>query len=71
MNVLIPGSFACAGCGEINETLVDPSQGARQSYVEDCQVCCRPWDVRVTYDENGFAAVTVDPEDDGGGPDDE
>lgn len=41
MNVLVPGSFACAACGQINETLVDPSQGARQSYVEDCQICCR------------------------------
>lgn len=35
-------SFQCASCGELNETSVDPSAGSRQSYVEDCQVCCRP-----------------------------
>ncbi len=35
-------SFQCAGCGEENETDVDPSAGSKQSYVEDCQVCCKP-----------------------------
>ena len=34
--------FRCAGCGEWNETVVDESAGSRQSYVEDCQVCCKP-----------------------------
>ena len=34
--------FQCAGCGEWNETQVDESAGSRQSYVEDCQVCCKP-----------------------------
>ncbi|NEO83715.1 MAG: CPXCG motif-containing cysteine-rich protein [Spirulina sp. SIO3F2] len=32
----------CAVCGETNLTFVDLSQGMRQSYVEACQVCCRP-----------------------------
>ncbi len=35
-------SFQCASCGEMNETSVDESAGSKQSYVEDCQVCCRP-----------------------------
>jgi hypothetical protein len=34
--------FDCAYCGETNDLFVDPSEGDRQSYVEDCQVCCRP-----------------------------
>jgi hypothetical protein len=34
--------FRCAGCGEWNETVVDESAGNRQSYIEDCQVCCKP-----------------------------
>jgi Cysteine-rich CPXCG len=34
--------FQCASCGEWNETSVDQSAGSKQSYVEDCQVCCRP-----------------------------
>jgi len=34
--------YTCAFCGEINTTFVDLSAGSQQSYVEDCQVCCRP-----------------------------
>ena len=41
----------CPYCGERNEIFVDPSGGRVQSYVEDCQVCCRPWEVRVTVGE--------------------
>ena len=42
--------FACAGCGEWNETFVDPSAGKRQSYVEDCQVCCKPNVLQIAWD---------------------
>jgi hypothetical protein len=42
--------FQCAGCGEWNLTAVDESAGRRQSYVEDCQVCCKPNMLRVEYD---------------------
>ena len=39
---MIEAEFICAYCGEVNATTVDPSGGRSQSYVEDCQVCCRP-----------------------------
>ncbi|MFY9560657.1 MAG: CPXCG motif-containing cysteine-rich protein [Terriglobales bacterium] len=42
--------YQCAGCGEWNETVVDEAAGAQQTYVEDCQVCCRPNVLRVVYD---------------------
>ena len=42
--------FQCASCGEWNTTTVDESAGRRQSYVEDCQVCCKPNVLRVEYD---------------------
>jgi hypothetical protein len=42
--------FQCAGCGEWNETYVDSSAGAKQSYVEDCQVCCKPNLLQVVWD---------------------
>ncbi len=41
--------FQCAGCGEWNETSVDESAGTVQSYVEDCQVCCKPNLLRIAY----------------------
>jgi hypothetical protein len=42
--------FQCAGCGEWNETAVDSSAGMRQSYVEDCQTCCKPNLLRIEWD---------------------
>jgi cysteine-rich CPXCG protein len=42
--------YVCAGCGEWNETTVDESAGSRQRYVEDCQVCCKPNLLRLSWD---------------------
>jgi len=42
--------FQCASCGEWNATTVDESAGSKQSYVEDCQVCCKPNLLRIEYD---------------------
>jgi len=44
--------FQCAGCGEWNCTVVDASVGTRQSYVEDCQVCCKPNVLRIVLDRD-------------------
>jgi len=46
-------SFQCAGCGQCNQTKVDVSSGRRQSYVEDCQVCCKPNVLHIEYDSAG------------------
>jgi hypothetical protein len=46
----VEGRYQCAGCGEWNTTTVDESAGGRQSYVEDCQVCCKPNVLHVEYD---------------------
>jgi hypothetical protein len=42
--------YQCAGCGEWNETSVDSSAGSKQSYIEDCQVCCKPNILRIAWD---------------------
>jgi hypothetical protein len=42
--------YQCAGCGEWNEIVVDESAGGRQQYVEDCQVCCKPNLLFVSWD---------------------
>lgn len=52
----------CPYCGEVNEIALDPGSGTEQEYVEDCQVCCRPWRVAIRYDLHGEAEVTVEPE---------
>lgn len=54
----------CPYCGETVEIALDPGGGPEQEYVEDCQVCCRPWQVRVTYNDSGTAEVEVEAGDD-------
>ncbi len=49
----------CPYCGEPNEITLDPGSGARQEYVEDCHVCCQPWQVIVWYRADGSADVSV------------
>ncbi len=51
---------ACPYCGERIVIGLDPGGGTTQEYVEDCQVCCRPWRVRLRYDETGTAEVLVE-----------
>jgi hypothetical protein len=39
----------CPYCGEEVEIYVEPD--VRGTLVQDCEVCCNPWQVRVTWDE--------------------
>ena len=39
--------FHCPYCREGISMLVDISEPGRQTYVEDCEVCCRP--IQITY----------------------
>ncbi len=50
---------SCPYCGKPSEIMVDPAGGAIQEYVEDCEVCCQPWLVRVRLDAEGQASVSV------------
>ncbi len=49
----------CPYCGAEIEFVVDPTGGPVQDYVEDCEVCCQPWSVRVTLDRDGQPSVEV------------
>ena len=62
MHTVEPVSIECPYCGETIEILVDPSV-ERQSYIEDCQVCCRPINLTVTMDEEGVPQVAASSED--------
>lgn len=52
-------TVCCPFCGEVNEIVLDPGSGSEQEYVEDCQVCCRPWWLTVRYLSDGSADITV------------
>lgn len=55
-------SYVCNACGEEIVVPVDLSAGARQEYVEDCPVCCRPNLIHVELDEEGEARVWAEAE---------
>jgi hypothetical protein len=46
----------CPYCGERFDTLVDASIGDA-AYIEDCPICCRPFELRLRFDEDGRAAA--------------
>lgn len=39
---------ACPYCGETVEIYLEPD--VRGTFVQDCEVCCHPWSVRVVRD---------------------
>lgn len=63
MNLLQENVISCPYCGEMITILVDGSV-AEQQYIEDCQICCRPMDIRVTVDANGSCQVEACDEND-------
>ncbi len=48
----------CPYCGEALELHVDPDVSG--SYVQDCEVCCNPWQITVDRDDDGALSVTVE-----------
>jgi predicted RNA-binding Zn-ribbon protein involved in translation (DUF1610 family) len=54
-------SFPCPSCGEEISMILDTSI-RRQSYVEDCEVCCRPIEISYTVEDEevtDFNARTI------------
>lgn len=54
----IEQSIGCPYCGESISILVDDSL-PEQSYIEDCQVCCRPIVISVAVDVDGDLNVSA------------
>jgi transcription elongation factor Elf1 len=55
-------SFTCPYCGEEISMVLDDSV-SRQTYIEDCEVCCRPIQISYTIEEDAlveFSARTTE-----------
>jgi hypothetical protein len=50
---------SCPYCGEPAELDVNEEEFGRQQYVQDCPVCCQPWQVTVCRDRDGEWDVTL------------
>jgi len=46
--------FQCPHCGEQISVILDLA-APEQAYVEDCEVCCRPIEIRYTVEEGEIA----------------
>jgi len=63
MNELKEVSINCPYCGEPLDILADGSAG-EQDYIEDCQVCCKPMVIRLSFGPDGMLEVEARHEDD-------
>lgn len=61
---LLERDIYCPYCGELQTVLIDTSE-EEQTYIEDCQVCCRPIDFIVSVDNQGNVVVEVRHENEG------
>jgi hypothetical protein len=52
-------TVVCPHCFESQLLVIDPETSGQ--FVQDCDVCCNPWTVTVTRDEEGALSVQVDP----------
>jgi hypothetical protein len=57
-------SYICDACGEEIVIPVDLTEGANQTYVEDCPVCCRANTIHVHIEDDGEAKIWAEPEQD-------
>jgi hypothetical protein len=48
----------CPYCGEEISMVLDTSV-RRQSYVEDCEVCCRPIEISYTFEDGALASFAA------------
>jgi transcription elongation factor Elf1 len=58
-NLIEEMSLTCPFCNESISVLVDGSAGS-QSYIEDCEVCCRPMLVSFEVTSSGIDAVRAE-----------
>ncbi|MEQ3692509.1 MAG: CPXCG motif-containing cysteine-rich protein [Thalassolituus sp.] len=61
---LLERDIYCPYCGELQTVLIDTSE-EEQTYIEDCQVCCRPIDFIISVDNQGDVVVEVRHENEG------
>ena len=56
-NEQIEHYFKCPYCHKNISMLVDISEPGRQTYVEDCEICCRPIQITYSADQGKLARL--------------
>jgi len=53
-----PVTIVCPYCGQPVEIVLDPENEG--ILVQDCEVCCSPWELTVAWDAEGMPRVRVE-----------
>ena len=51
--------FNCPYCGEVISLRVDQTGGSRQFFVTDCEVCCRPIEIELDIESDGYVNLVA------------
>ena len=46
--------FNCPYCGAVNSIRIDETGGSNQRFVTDCEICCRPIEIEIDIDADGY-----------------
>ena len=57
--------YNCPYCGESLKARVDCTAGSRQSFVIDCENCCRPIEFEVRVEPDGYVDLIAKREGEG------
>ena len=52
--------FTCPNCGVELSARLDATAGRQQQYVQDCEVCCRPIQIRLEFDGEAIAFFSAE-----------
>ena len=55
---MLEHEFQCPYCWE-NITMLLDSSVSRQTYIEDCEICCNPIEVSVEFNQEELTAFSV------------
>jgi hypothetical protein len=55
----VDATVTCPYCGEPTEIAVDDEAG-KQAFIQDCDVCCRPIQIRARVTRDGRVSIDAD-----------
>jgi hypothetical protein len=65
MEALENQDYNCPFCSAVNSLEIDRSGGHHQTYITDCETCCRPIQIELTVESNGFVSFVAKREGEG------
>ena len=55
--------FECPYCCESNSVRLEASGGSKQSFVQDCTVCCKPIQIKVRFQDDEVVEFSAESQD--------